>query len=70
MAADGILLLNLHLEAGSEPLDRLIAGVENGLLVTLFDYLNGLLRAAQGADDRHDPRRHAAADPQGSSPAA
>ena len=43
MAADGSLPLNLHLEAGSEPLDRLIAGVENGLLVTRFHYLNGLL---------------------------
>ncbi len=43
MAADGSLPLNLHLAAGSVPIDRLIAGVENGLLVTRFHYLNGLL---------------------------
>lgn len=42
-AADGSLPLNLHLEAGSEPVDGLIAGVEDGLLVTRFHYLNGLL---------------------------
>jgi predicted Zn-dependent protease len=43
MAADGSVPLNLHLDAGSEPVDRLIAGVEDGLLVTRFHYLNGLL---------------------------
>jgi predicted Zn-dependent protease len=43
MAADGSLPLNLHLAAGGVPIDRLIAGVENGLLVTRFHYLNGLL---------------------------
>ncbi len=46
-AAEGAIPLNLQLAAGSQSAAELVAGVENGLLVTRFHYLNGFL----------DPRR-------------
>ncbi len=46
-AAEGALPMNVRMASGRATLDELISGVENGLLVTRFHYLNGFL----------DPRR-------------
>jgi PmbA protein len=42
-AADGSLPLYLHMDPGAETVQSLIGGVEDGLLVTRFHYLNGFL---------------------------
>jgi PmbA protein len=46
-ASEGSLPMYLHLGAGTDTLESMIGQVENGLLITRFHYLNGLL----------DPRR-------------
>lgn len=43
LAAEGALPLNVRMAAGNQTADELISGVEDGLLVTRFHYLNGLL---------------------------
>jgi len=47
LAAEGALPLNIRMAAGNQSSDELIAGVEDGLLVTRFHYLNGLLDPRQ-----------------------
>jgi PmbA protein len=42
-STEGAVPLNLQLAAGSQSLEELIGGVEDGLLVTRFHYLNGFL---------------------------
>jgi PmbA protein len=42
-AGEGGLALNLFVGAGSDSIDEIIGGVENGLLVTRFHYINGYI---------------------------
>jgi len=42
-SGEGGIALNLFVEGGEDSLDDLIGGVENGLLVTRFHYINGYI---------------------------
>jgi len=47
-SGEGGYALNLFVEGGKDSLDEMIGGVENGLLVTRFHYINGFIDTPNG----------------------